>query len=163
MSTIILNSNCAKPHVLCNACKQLWQSATSLGVRFEESHCSDVANARMPQHILHSLRRSEIQSAASAGCHFCSIIVSAVAGCSGDHSGRCFADDENGSIYISIGAANLGDVPGATTFGLRLFPCDESDILSHDQILNNYPLLLRPTRGIFPFSLHGSKLIIYPR
>jgi hypothetical protein len=120
-----------------------WEGATCLNFTPEEL-CSDGAQVpSMPQHLLHSPHRSDVLSAASLGCHFCSIIIGSVAGCTGDHGGRQFSDDD-GPIYISMAVLNQDD----GTFLLSMFACDESSILSHDQVLNSFPLQLRPIRGM---------------
>jgi hypothetical protein len=92
------------------------------------------------------------------GCHFCSIIVGAVVGCTGEHGGRQFSGDRNGPIYISIAMLDTD----AGTFLLTLFPCEESSIFSHDQILSDYPLQLRPVTGI-TYSSHRFSGLTYSR
>ncbi|KAF4344386.1 tol [Fusarium beomiforme] len=89
-------------HTLCPLCISFWERATCLGFQPEELLTGGKDIPSMPQHVLFSPNRTNILSAASQGCHFCSIIVGVVAGCTGDHGDRQFSGDENFPIYISI-------------------------------------------------------------
>lgn len=126
----------ARPHVLCSHCKSFWERATCLSFTFGELAKGGEDVPSMPQHLLHCHHRAEIKSAALSGCHFCSIIVGSVTGCTGDHADRRFFDDDD-PIYISLDIFNQAE----GTFLMTLFPC------SHDMVLNNYPLRLCPITG----------------
>lgn len=147
MSNNRSSSNSSQPHILCRLCKSFWERATCLSFQPKELLRGGEKVPSMPQHLLLSSHRVDVLSSASLGCHFCSIIVGAVVGCTGDHGGRQFIDDQDGPIYISIAVLD----PETCAFLLTLFPCQESRIRSHDQILNDSPLQLRLTKGIvFP-------------
>ncbi|SCV37201.1 related to tol protein [Fusarium fujikuroi] len=143
-----------QPHTLCSRCTSFWESTTCLRFRPEVLLSGGEGVPSMPQHLLFSPSRTDILSAASRGCHFCSIIVGAVVGCTGDHGDRQFSGDQNGPIYISIAMLDTD----AGTFLLTLFPCEESRIFSHDQILSDYTLQIRPVTeslgGIKPGNQH---------
>ena len=93
-----------------------------------------------PEHIIHSRQSYETKLSASSGCHFCSIILSSINGCTGDHEDR---HDHEQSIYISIASLDRQ----TATYILTLFACEQKDIYSHDQILNSFQLILRPLKG----------------
>ncbi|KAF4457382.1 hypothetical protein F53441_712 [Fusarium austroafricanum] len=147
-----MSNNIAQPHLLCSHCKSFWERATCLNFKPDELLRGEKDVPSMPQHLVLSPHRSQVLSSASQGCHFCSIIVGAVVGCTGDHGKRHFSDDQDGPIYISIAVLD----PDAYTFLLTLFPCEESKILSHDQILSDHPLQIRPLKespeGLTPIS-----------
>lgn len=144
-----------QPHTLCSLCTSFWERATCLRFRPEVLLSGGEGVPSMPQHLLFTPSRTDVLSAASQGCHFCSIIVGAVVGCTGDHGDRQFSGDKNDPVYISIAMLDTD----AGTFLLTLFPCEESKIFSHDQILSDYPLQLRPVTGITYWVLRFSGLI----
>lgn len=143
MSSNTSDSNAVQLHVLCSQCKSFWECVTCLSLRTNDLGSGDEAPS-MPQHLLFSPHRADVLHAALRGCHFCSIIVGAVVGCTGDHGDRQFSKDDNGPIYISVASF---DAEAGTSL-LTLFPCEQSKIISHDQILNDSPLLLRLAQGI---------------
>jgi hypothetical protein len=129
-----------RPHVLCTSCISYWRRASCLALSIEELRRGGDDVPSLPQHLLHSHDRSEIVSNASSGCHFCSIIVGSVVGCTGNHEDRTpFVT--GGPIYISTDILSWED----GTFLLTLFPCEQARIDSHDLILNTYPLRLVPS------------------
>lgn len=142
MSSNTSGSSAVQLHFLCSQCKSFWECVPCLSFRTDDLGSGDKASS-MPQHLLFSPHRADVLRAASLGCHFCSIIVGAVVGCTGDHGDRQFAKDDNGPIYISVASFDAK----AATFLLTLFPCEQSKVTSHDQILNDYPLLLRQMQG----------------
>lgn len=101
----------------------------------------------MPQHILHAHRRSEVVSSADLGCHFCAIIIGAIAGCTGDHGGREVLQHD-GPIYISV--ATISE--DKNTYLLTIFGCGQDMIADESQILNGHTLQLCPLNGALPFS-----------
>jgi hypothetical protein len=137
-----------QPGYLCFLCKSFWERATCLHFNPKDLHRGGDAMPSMPQHILHTHRRSKIASAASLGCHFCAIIIGVIAGCTGDHSGRAFTD-QNRPIYISLAVMSEDD----SIYLLTFFDRDQDRIFSHNQVLNSHPLLLRPTKGMSHFSI----------
>ncbi|KAF5572902.1 tol, partial [Fusarium pseudocircinatum] len=120
-----------QPHTLCSLCTCFWESATCLRFRPEVLLGGGEGVPSMPQHLRFSSNRTDVLSAASRGCHFCSLIVGAVVGCTGDHGDRQFGGDKNGPIYISIAVLDTD----AGTFLLTLFPC-EDHILCGDDLLS---------------------------
>ncbi|KAG9251902.1 heterokaryon incompatibility protein-domain-containing protein [Emericellopsis atlantica] len=98
-----------------------------------------------PQHLFHAPRQSQVVSNASLGCHFCSIIVASISGCTGCHGREQQppGGDER-PMYISIAMLD----PDSGTFLITLFACEQSGVASHDQILNSHTLTLRPIRGM---------------
>lgn len=138
------NGNAIQPHVLCSQCKSFWERATCLKFQPEELRKGGEDVPSMPQHLLLSPHRADVLSAALLGCHFCSIIVGAVVGCTGDHGDRQFSGGQDGPVYISIAVSDSD----AGTFGLTLFPCEQLKVISYDQILNDSLLQLRLTKGI---------------
>ncbi|KAF5572167.1 tol [Fusarium pseudoanthophilum] len=95
-----------QPHTLCSLCTSFWESATCIRFRPEVLLNGGDDVPSMPQHLLFSPSRTDVLSAASQGCHFCSIIIGAVVGCTGDHGDRQFSGDKNGPVYISIAVLN---------------------------------------------------------
>src|SRR5687767_7327224 len=92
----------AKPHILCARCESFWKLAARVTTAIDELLGGGDNVPSMPQHLLLASHRSLVQASAASGCHFCSIIVGCVAGCTGDHRDRQFVDEEDGPIYISI-------------------------------------------------------------
>lgn len=130
----------SRPHVLCTSCRSTWRRASCLGFTIDELRKGGDGVPSMPQHLLHTHDRAKIEVNDSLGCHFCSIIFGSVVGCTGNHPDRTFFATD-GPIYISIDI--LSEVTG--TFLLTLFPCEQVKIVSHDLVLNSYPLRLRPS------------------
>ncbi|EXJ76646.1 uncharacterized protein A1O5_01154 [Cladophialophora psammophila CBS 110553] len=105
----------------------------------------------MPQYLLHSSSQAAIRAAAESGCHFCSILVGCLTGCTGDHGAREQHRRPEDPLYISINL--LDQKPG--TFLLILFPCEESQIL--DSYMD-YTLQLAPVESDTPESTPDDEL-----
>ena len=65
------------PHELCDPCKSFWERATSLHTQFDALPGADEELVELPQYLRFSPRPADVLSAASLGCHFCSIVVGA--------------------------------------------------------------------------------------
>lgn len=130
------------PHLLCNNCKSFWDRATCLNFTFTELSEGGQHVPSMPQHLLHSSRQHEISTAAESGCHFCSIIIGSLTGCTGTHEARKDHPTDK-PIYASIALLNQEE----GTFQMTLFDCHQSQILSHDQTRSDYSLCLRPVES----------------
>lgn len=129
-----------RPHVLCTTCISYWRRASCLAYTIEELRRGGENVPSLPQHLLHSHDRSRIVTNASSGCHFCSILVGSVVGCTGNHEDRTFFVT-GGPVYISTDILSRED----GTFLLTLFPCEQARIDCHDLILNTYTLRLVPS------------------
>jgi Heterokaryon incompatibility protein (HET) len=126
-----------QPHNLCVNCKAFWERATCLNFTVEELSTVSPDVLWMPQHLIHSKRELEIQTAAELGCHFCSILLGSLTGCTGDHHPLRISEFP---IYISISCL---EKEGG--FLLNLYGCEQHQIASDDPILTgHYPVRLLP-------------------
>ncbi|OAL42935.1 HET-domain-containing protein [Pyrenochaeta sp. DS3sAY3a] len=160
MSSMNSKIETSRPNVLCASCKSYWQRASCLSFTMKELSRGGEGVPSMPQHLLHSQERAEIRSNASEGCHFCSILLGSIVGCTGDHPNRTFFADHS-PIYISMDILDQE----AGTFLLTLFPCEQWEVHGFHFILNTYPLRLCPKTDLVktamlevyqPSSLHNS-------
>lgn len=154
-STTSANMSCKIPddipnqlHMLCDNCKSYWERVSCLRFTIEELRTGGEGVPSLPQHLLHSQNRAMIDLNASLGCHFCSIILGSMVGCTGNHYSRNLSPDGY-PVYIAIDILN----ETSKTFLLILFPCEQGMIDSHDLILNSYPLQLYQSVGKHCFRL----------
>lgn len=138
----------SQPHLLCTSCKSFWQNVSCLKFTTDQLHRGEKGVPSMPQHLLHSQNRTQIKHNASLGCHFCSIMLGSVVGCTGRGCLQPFFEDDS-PVYISIDILDQD----AGTFLLTLFPCEQVGVNTHDLILNNYALCLYPSTGELDFFL----------
>jgi hypothetical protein len=131
----------ARPHLLCDHCRSFWERATCLNFGFEQLYAGGPDVPPMPQHLFHS-SRSSVRAAAQSGCHFCSILLGSLEGCTGDHEPR-EPHHEDDPIYVSTNLLNQDE----GTFLMTLFCCEQAQIVSHDQIASLHSLRICPSNG----------------
>jgi hypothetical protein len=130
-----------QPHHLCNNCVSFWGRATCLNFSFDELSASRGDIPAMPQHLLHS-NCNEIRTAAQSGCHFCSILLGSLEGCTGTHE-ALEPHELDAPIYSSIATLD----PEEGSFLMTLFSCEQAEILSHDQVRSRHSLRIRPSNS----------------
>ena len=149
----------ATPHRLCKSCVQFWKSATCLTFTAAQLSGGQAGAPEMPQHLLHSTQYLQIKQGADNGCHFCSIIFGTCSGCTGRpalHDSDTGLHDESKlakleePLYISFQILNESE----GSFLMSLFACQQTEIVSHDQIISQYPLRALPNKE--NTSVHGN-------
>lgn len=156
------------PNILCLNCESFWARATCLNHSWEDLEAGGGRDGVpfMPQQLYHSTR-TEIRTAASTSaahqlesgcCHFCSILLGTLEGCTGSHEIQEDGDKKNNAVYVSITTLNREE----QSFMLTLFPCPQSEIVSHDQIISRHTIRLVPNKGTrFPVSFKVQNLSFF--
>jgi hypothetical protein len=129
------------PDRLCDNCILFWKSATCLRFPAAQLSGGEPGAPEMPQHLFHSAQYLEIKTGADNGCHFCSIILGICSGCTGLHD-QSTQPNLDEPLYGSIQILN--ELEGS--FSISLFACQQSQVIKHEQILNQSTLRLIPTK-----------------